>query len=143
MNTVEVETREPLTADQVDAVMSALEKRSPAIGTSARGWQSSMVGGSPALDVAGAGIRHGAGCVDDALGTPPIAVEVITTEEFDARQGWDSTTTDLISVREAAELLGVSRQRVLQRIADKSLPAEKVGRDYGIPRSAVEARAKS
>ncbi len=81
--------------------------------------------------------------MENALGTPPIAVEVITTEEFDARQGWDSTTTDLISVREAAELLGVSRQRVLQRIADKSLPAEKVGRDYGIPRSAVEARAKS
>ncbi|WP_375001123.1 excisionase family DNA-binding protein [Aeromicrobium sp. CTD01-1L150] len=37
-----------------------------------------------------------------------------------------------VGVSEAAERLGVSRQRVLQMIADRSLPAERVGRSWSI-----------
>ncbi|MCW2751716.1 MAG: hypothetical protein JWR83_2826, partial [Aeromicrobium sp.] len=52
------------------------------------------------------------------------------------REGWEPVP-DLVSVTEAAQLLGVTRQAVLDRINRKTLPAEKVGREYVIPRLAV------
>lgn len=67
------------------------------------------------------------------------AVTIMTTEEFDRRvdaMGADETVT----TNEAAELLGVTRQRVQQLINDGQLPSRKVGRDRLIPAKAVEAR---
>lgn len=74
--------------------------------------------------------------VEAAFRAEAIACEALTESEFDIRQGWASVP-DLVSVSQAAELLGVSRQRVLQRINEKNSPATQVGRDYVIPRSAV------
>lgn len=51
-------------------------------------------------------------------------------------KGWEPTP-ELVSVAEAAELLGISRQRVLQKINAHQLPATRVGRDYAIPRTAL------
>lgn len=45
-----------------------------------------------------------------------------------------------MTVPEAQEALGVSRQRVYQLIGWGRIPAEKVGRTYRIPRAAVELR---
>jgi excisionase family DNA binding protein len=47
----------------------------------------------------------------------------------------------LVSTTEAAELLGVSRQRVLQLVTSGQLPATKVGDTWVLPRAAVAARA--
>jgi excisionase family DNA binding protein len=46
-----------------------------------------------------------------------------------------STDSDLISVADAASLLGVSRWRINQFISQGRLPAKKVGRAYVIERS--------
>lgn len=48
--------------------------------------------------------------------------------------------TDLLSTTEAADELGVSRQRVLQMVYGKELAGQRVGRDWVIPRAAIEAR---
>lgn len=45
-----------------------------------------------------------------------------------------------LTVPEAQKALGVSRQRIYQLIGWGRLPAEKAGRTYRIPRSAVEMR---
>lgn len=44
-----------------------------------------------------------------------------------------------VSVAEAAELLGITRQAVLKRIRAGRLPATKVGRAYVVPRGALSA----
>lgn len=46
-----------------------------------------------------------------------------------------------LSVPQAAELLGVTRQRVLQLVESGALPAQRFGRMWVIPRDAVEARS--
>jgi predicted DNA-binding transcriptional regulator AlpA len=43
-----------------------------------------------------------------------VAVEVLTAEEFARRQGLPPRVDDVVSTTEAGEMLGVSRQRVLQ-----------------------------
>jgi excisionase family DNA binding protein len=49
-----------------------------------------------------------------------------------------------VSVAQAAELLGITRQAVLKRIRAGRLPATKVGQAYIVPRNALsEVRAKS
>lgn len=45
---------------------------------------------------------------------------------------------DAVSVPQAAEILGISRQAVLKRIRTGRLRATKVGRNYVVPRDALE-----
>lgn len=76
-----------------------------------------------------------------ALAGPIGRVLVVTAqpeEVRDRRQGWD-VVDELLSASEAGEILGVSRQRVLQMIGEGKLPNRKVGREYAIPRAAVVA----
>lgn len=132
--TIDVANRDELDDDAIDTAMARLEQFHPAIGGSPRGWRSAIIS-LPAENLAQATIAAVA-VVEAAFGAPALAAEVMTTAEFDARQGW-APVPDLVSVSEAAELLGVSRQRILQRIEAKTLPASRVGRDWVIPRSAV------
>lgn len=53
-------------------------------------------------------------------------------EEFDF-----SELADYISVKEAAQLLGLSHKRVYRYIETNRLPARKIGRDYVLPKEAV------
>lgn len=71
-----------------------------------------------------------------ATGHRPVRLEVLTTEEFDRRAGL-VPIPDLVSVTEAAELLGVTRQAVLQRIDAGSLPAKRIGNGWAIARDSV------
>jgi excisionase family DNA binding protein len=64
------------------------------------------------------------------------ALEVLPTAEFDRRAGLDPVPP-LASVTEAAAALGITRQAVLSRISSGSLPAERVGSTYAIPRAAL------
>ncbi|PJI91043.1 helix-turn-helix domain-containing protein [Luteimicrobium subarcticum] len=66
---------------------------------------------------------------------PVLALEVLPTTEFDARNFGPSTKS--VTVSEAAEILGITRQAVLQRIKTGALPAEKVGPVYTIPAAAL------
>jgi excisionase family DNA binding protein len=48
------------------------------------------------------------------------------------------TTEKLLTTNEAADVLGVSRNRVLQLIDAGTITASKLGRDYAIPESALK-----
>lgn len=67
------------------------------------------------------------------LGKDPIVLEVMTEDEFDAREGFGDIP-ELASVTQVAEDLGVSRAAVLDRIRRGTLEAIKVGDTYAIPR---------
>ncbi|WP_223691087.1 helix-turn-helix domain-containing protein [Leifsonia poae] len=75
------------------------------------------------------------GPVFDAV---PITITVLTEAEWNAREGY-TPMPDLVGVTDAAEILGVSRQRVLQLIDEHRLTAEKVGKSMVLARSEVEA----
>jgi excisionase family DNA binding protein len=64
---------------------------------------------------------------------PVLGVEVLPTAEFDARNGL-APMPELVSVTEAADLLGVSRQAVLQRLESGSLAGQKVGNTWIVQR---------
>ncbi len=49
---------------------------------------------------------------------------------------------EFVSVAQAAELLGITRQAVLKRIRTGRLRATKVGRNYIVPREAVQSAAR-
>lgn len=65
-----------------------------------------------------------------------VALEVMSTAEFDARLGF-APVPDLVSVSEAAELLAVTRQRILQMLAERKLSGTRIGKSNVIPRTAV------
>lgn len=136
--TVELDARDA-TESQAEQLVTQLEQLHPAISQSARGWLEVTIT-IPAEHV-GQAVTLAIAAVEQAAGHPTIAVTAMTEEEADARQGWD-TPSDLVSVGEAAELLGVTRQAVLDRISRHTLPATKVGRGYTIPRSALETTEK-
>ena len=71
-----------------------------------------------------------------AFSEEPVSCTVMTTKEFDARQSW-VPLPELVALSDAAEEMGISRQRVLQKINAHQLPAVRVGRDWAIPRSAI------
>lgn len=136
--TVEVDDNTALTSADVDRIMGELDEFAPALSNSTRGWRTATI------TVPGASLRQAiasaVSVVEAAYGARALLVEAMTETEADIRQGWVQTP-DLVSVSQAAAILGVSRQRVLQRIQENTLPATQVGRDYVIPRSAVEANA--
>lgn len=53
-----------------------------------------------------------------------------------------AVAAQFISVSDASEILGVTRQRVVNRIHEESLPAAMVGTQFLIPRFVVEREAK-
>lgn len=63
-------------------------------------------------------------------------LEVVPTAVFDARNGL-APLPQLVSVTEAADALGVTRQAVLQRLEAGTLPGTKVGATWAIPAAAV------
>lgn len=133
--TIEVDHRGDFDVDQV---MTQLEAFHPAIGQSRRGLASATISlpGETLTQATAAAVA----VVEQAFGVWAVYAEVMTEREFNAREGWEDVP-ELVSVSEAAQLLGVSRQAVLQRITAKTLPAEKVGREYVIPRAAVARTA--
>jgi hypothetical protein len=67
-----------------------------------------------------------------ATGSTAVGVEVLPTEDFDARSGLESIPA-LSSVQEAADVLGLSRVRVAQMVTEgKFSTARKVGGSYVI-----------
>lgn len=139
---IEVEA-ERIDLEGVDRVMDELEDFHPSLSESPRGLQAATIAlpAESLRQATAAAIR----LVEAAYGGQAVAAEVMTEAEFDARQGW-VPMPELVSVAEAAELLGVSRQAVMDRITRKTLPATRVGTgaggrasSYVIPRSAIAA----
>lgn len=64
-------------------------------------------------------------------------IEVMTTDDYDARQGL-APMPELLSVTETAHTLGISRQAVLQRLESGSLHGSKVGNAWAIQRASID-----
>ena len=69
----------------------------------------------------------------------PLRVEVMTEAEFDARLG-EVPMPEMVGVTEAADILGVSRQRVLQMVDEGKLASIRVGKSIALARDEVTRR---
>jgi len=99
-----------------------------------------------ALDVAVDAVvnRGGRGSTNRVgVGPMPTVIEVRTEEEFDRRESFDRIP-DLVTAPQAAEILGVSQQRVRQMIDEGKLAsAQRLGeRTIVIARTEVEAKRR-
>lgn len=133
---VEVATKQDLTDDQLDDALEQLAEYHGSVGVSARGFAFARV--SLPAETLSQAASTAITITQAVLGGTAVAAEVLTEEEFLAREGW-APMPEVVSTNEAADILGVSPTRVRERIRDKSLPATKVGREHVIQRSAVEA----
>ncbi len=116
----------------VDQVHTDLANYSPATTASPTG-HAQVIITLPAENVRQAittafGIFHEAGIEITTLG-----FEVLPTAEYDHRANI-TPVPDLVSVTEAAQALGVSRQAILQRIEKGTLPARRLGNSWAVAR---------
>lgn len=63
-------------------------------------------------------------------------LKVLTSEEFDRQEGF-APIPDLVSVTQAAEMMGITRSAVIQRIETGSIYAVKVGNTWVIPSASL------
>jgi excisionase family DNA binding protein len=134
---IELESRD-VDADRVDILMELLADLHPSISVSPRGWLTVDV------TVPAESLRQAASIaipvVEAAAAAPPIVADVQLEREFDARSGF-VPVPELIGVNDAAELLGVSPQRIHQMIDEHKLSAHRVGqRTVVLARHEVEAK---
>lgn len=132
------------TRDDVDEdVIDALEGHSPAVSRSPYGWIEAWFT-FPAGDLRKAlGTAHA--LAGAALpGAEILTLQVMSTAEFDRRNADEAgqVEADLVSAKEAAHMLGVTGQAIRARLRNGSLPGVRDGRDWRIPRAAVETLAK-
>jgi len=136
---VELDLRTEPSNDEIDAIMDHLAPWHGTCGMTPRGFAFGLIT-LPATSLEQAAAAAIA-VVERAFGgIAAIACEVLTTAEFDRRLDWVDLPP-LVSVAEAAEILGVSDQRIRQRIADNSIQATKVGdAGYVIVKSTLSSR---
>lgn len=134
---VELELDIPHTSghSEVDAALTALELWHPAARESAAGTLEVTVT-LPAESLVQA-VAAAVSVAESNVG-PVVGLSVLPEEVRDQREGWH-TIDELIPVGEAAAILDVSRQRVLQMIGEGKLPRRRIGREYALPRAAVQA----
>lgn len=112
---------------RTDDMIDHLSPYSPAIGASPTG-HAEVVITFPAENLQQA--IHTATAVLHLL--QPIGLEVVPTEVWDQRSDLQPMP-NMLSVSEAADILRVSRQAILQRIESGSLPATRIGSAWAIP----------
>lgn len=64
-------------------------------------------------------------------------IEVIPTQVWDRRAGLKIDDVELVSVTEAATILGLTSQAIRDRIAAGTLPGRKIGRNWLVPTAAL------
>lgn len=135
---VEVATKD-VDEDLVDELMGTLAPYHVAIGSSPRGWLEARIS-LPAESLAQA-CATAAAVVESATGAAAIACEVMTEDEFAGREGF-TVAPELVSSEQAAEILGVSRERIRQlAVAGRLQAVPWEGRSKAFTRSSVEALA--
>lgn len=89
--------------------------------------------------------------VQEATGRTATAAQVMTTEAFDAIDDAQAeagasgveTIPELMSVPAAAEILGMTRQGLLDRVQQERIPGVQVGKAWVVLASAVRAEAEA
>lgn len=138
---VEVARRDDLTDDDLDTIMDSLAEYAAAVGATPRGHLTARVT-FPAASISQAATTAAA-VVGAAFGSKVIRIDIMTEAEADLREG-TVEVPQLLGVPEAAELLGVTPQRVRQMIAEGKIAAHRVGeRSFALTRSEVEAKASA
>ena len=122
----------------VDKALDALDGYHAALGTSDHG-RDQVTLTLPADDLRQA-VVTGLAVIAAQLGRRVLSVEAMPTDEFDKRAGI-APLPELLSITDAAELMGVSRQAVHQRLESGSLGGQKVGTTWVVPRAAIVAAA--
>ncbi|RTE48142.1 helix-turn-helix domain-containing protein [Actinobaculum sp. 352] len=102
-----------------------------AVGPAPHGWSVTLSLPADSLQQAISTLLAVAGTVGE-----PRALTVRTSEEFDRVHGLEPLP-ELLSVSQAADALGLTRQGVLHRIHTGALVATKVGKTWFVPASAV------
>lgn len=121
----------------LDELVDQLEPHHGTVGESARGYPFAMIT-LPANSLQQAS-ASAATIVSTAFGREALVIVAMTTEEFDRREDW-AEVPELVGVTEAAEILGVTRQRIQERISDGSIQATKVGKGWAIVKSTLRSR---
>lgn len=129
---VELDTRN----DIDELLVDRLAAYHPATGRTARG-RVEVILTVPAADLVQL-MQTTVAVLAKSVDAPVLAVEVMTTDEFDRRLGQEPMPA-LVSVTEASARLGVSRQAVQQRLDAGTLPGQKVGNTWVVQASAVES----
>lgn len=134
--TIELNSR--ATPARIDDTVKALEGFHPVAGPSPRG-RVKVVISLPAAGLQQA-VTLALALVERATGAAAGAVEVMTSEEFDSRAAAPPAADlpALVSVTEAADMLGVTRQAVLQMIDRGKMPARQAGNTWVMALATVE-----
>lgn len=123
------------TRDDIDEqLLEAFAAYHPATGRSTTG-KAQVIITVPGADVVQL-LQTTAAIVAQQHHAPVLGVEVITTEEFDRRNGV-RPLPELVSVSQAADIAGVSRQAILQRLESGSLAGTKVGTTWVVQRDHI------
>lgn len=129
-----------LTPIRAAAWMTDFEPYAPAVSRSPRG-RSEIVITVPAKSFEQA-VTTGLALLARSATADLVTFTVMTTAEYD-RRAEDVALPALVGATEAAEIIGITRQRVQQLARDGALSAVKVGNALAFPRAQVEARAAS
>ena len=138
---IETNTDE-LTDDQFDRVIDSLIEFSPSVGLNPIGQlsirisiQATSIRQATELSIAFVGDVLNRADINGKM----VAINTLTEEEFLRRENIPDEA-DVVGTAEAAEIMGVSTQRVVQ-LATR-LNAVKIGKTYAFPRRTVENAAK-
>ena len=121
--------------DTIDALMEAFAAYHPAVGdapASPGALQAVVTVPAHTLAQAVATATALATQVGDLEG-----IEVIPTQVWDRREGLKIDDVELVSVTEAATILGLTSQAIRDRITAGTLPGRKIGRNWLVPTAAL------
>lgn len=136
---VEVSRRGNPTADEVDAAMDALGEYAAALSLSPHGYRGARI--TFPADSFSQAATTAVAVVTAALGGDVVRLELMSEAEADLRDG-TAELPELVGVTEAADILGVSPQRVRQMIDEGKIAAQRVGgKSFALIRSEIEAKA--
>lgn len=128
-----------LPTDLIDDLYDTLGPFSPSFSVSPRGC-AAVTMTIHGVNISGA-LAAAAAVTEDAFDRPVIAATIATETEAEARAAFVDVP-DLVSVAEAAELLGVTPQAVRDRINRHTLQAVRIGeRGTAVPRAALVDQA--
>ncbi len=138
--TITAELTGKVGAADTDPILDALTGYHPALAVSDHGHPEVII--SLPADTLGQAVSTALAVIEHATGRSVLTVAALTSSEHDRRIGVEHLP-DLVGVTEAAAILGVSRQRVLQLIDAGSLAHARAGNAVVIPRTAVIKRASA
>lgn len=137
----ELDTTTPIDADTIDRYYDALDGYHASFSTGAHGRTRVLVTlPADTLDLA---IRTAIAVIEHGTGSRVVALEAMTSDDFDRRDGLP-TLPELVGGPEAADILGISRQAVKVMIdSGKFATATRIGeRGVAIARAEVERMAE-